>query len=156
MMNNAKINNEIDLAYPDGFRPMSEEEMTRYFGSPENRWGVYDPDKHIILSVSWTKAGFLQTFTDAESVLIGIESRLCRNLLNYQKVTSYKQKLGKQKAEAIRFEYRVNDARIVQVGDVVVVKYKKKFYVIHYIIRKATATRDLPVFKEVLDSVSFG
>ncbi len=151
-----KINNEINLTYPDGFRPMSEEEMTRYFGSPENRWGVYDPDRHILLSVSWSKIGFFQKLTDAEGLMIDIESRLRRNLLNYQKVTSYKMKLGKQKAEGVRFEYRVNDARIVQVGDVVAFKYKKKFYVIHFVTRKATAGADRQALKETLDSVSFG
>lgn len=154
MMNNVKVNNEIDLAYPDSFRPMSEEELIRYFSTAENRWGVYDTDKHIILSVSWTKAGFLQTFTDAESVLIGIEARMRRSLLNYQKVTDYEMKIGKKKANGVRFEYRVNDARLVQVGDVIVFKYKKHFYVIHYITRKATAGQDRGMFKEVLDSIA--
>ena len=156
-MTTERINNELNMNYPESFRPMTEEEMLRYFGSAENRWGVYDPDRHIILSVSWTKAGFWRSMTDAESVLLGIEARLRRNLLNYQKVTSYRMKLNKKhKAEAVRFEYRVNDARLVQVGDVIVIKYKKKFYVIHYITRKPTAPQDLPILKEALESVSFG
>ena len=39
-MNSVKINNEIGLNYPDGFNEMSAEELTRHFGSAEQRWGI--------------------------------------------------------------------------------------------------------------------
>ena len=55
-MNTVKINNEINLTFPDGFNEMGEEELTRYFSSPNNRWGAYNADEHIILSVGWKKA----------------------------------------------------------------------------------------------------
>lgn len=153
-MNNANINNELQLSYPDGFKEMGEEELKKYFSSDQNRWGVYEADKHIILSVSWTKAGFLSFMTDAESMMMSIEARMCRNLLNYQRISSFKTKVAGKKAFGIRFEYRVNDARIVQVADLIAFKYKKKFYAFHYITRKATAAADRAAFEEVLKSVS--
>ena len=152
-MNNVKINNTINLTYPDGFKEMGEEELTRYFSSPENRWGVYNADEHIILSVSWTKAGFL---TDAEMMLIDIEARLSRRLLNYQKISSFKTKVASKKAHGIRFEYRVNDAKIVQVSDMIVFKFKNQFYAVHYITRKANAAPSRLMLEEVLKSVSVG
>ena len=155
-MNNVRINNELQLNYPDGFREMTEEELTKYFSSPQNRWGAYDADRHIILSVSWTKAGFFSFMTDAESKMMEVEARMCRNLLNYQRVSSFKTKIAGKKAFGVRFEYRVNDARIVQVGDLMMLKYKKKFYAFHYITRKATAVADRADFVEALKSVSLG
>ena len=155
-MNTARINNELNLTYPDGFSEMGEEELIKYFSTPENRWGVYNAAEHIILSVSWTKAGFFSFLADAESVLIGIEGRMRKNLLNYQRVTDYKMPIAKNKAYGIRFEYRVNDARLVQVGDIITFKVKNKFYVIHYITRKENAGSAREAFKATLDSISIG
>ncbi len=150
-MNNARINDAIELTYPDGFSEMKEEELAKYFGKPDDRWGVHNYGNHTILSVAWHKAWF---FTDAETALIGAEGRLRRNLLNYQRVTSYRTKITKKvQGYAIRFEYRVNDAALVQVCDLVVFKYKKKVYSLYFICRKNDAQALLPSFEEVLKSI---
>lgn len=155
-MNKARINNEIELTYPDGFREMSEDELSKYFSSPANRWGAYNADEHIILSVSWTKKGFLSFLTDEESILIGAESCMKRNLLNYQRISSFKTTVASKKARGIRFEYRVNDAKIIQVGDLIVFRQKNKFYAVHYITRKANAGSSRVAFEETLKSISVG
>ena len=155
-MNTASINNELNLTYPDGYKEMSEEELARYFSSPANRWGAYNADEHIILSVSWTKAGFFSFMSDAESVLIGAEGRMRRNLLNYQRISSFKTTVASKKARGIRFEYRVNDARLVQVGDLIVFKQKNKYYAVHFITRKLNAGSSRKAFEEILKSISVG
>lgn len=155
-MNTAKINNEINLTYPDSFQEMSEESLKRYYSSAENRWGVYDADRHIVLSVSWDKAGFFRAMTDAESYMIEVEATLCRSLLNYQRLTSYKLKIGSKKAQGIRFEYRVRDSVSIHVSDVVVFKYKKHFYAVQFIMRQTKASETLPEFDEVLKSITLG
>ena len=151
-MDTVKINNEINLNCPDGFKEMGEEELTRYFSKPDNRWGAYEADRHIILSVSWTKAGFLKS--DPEMVVYGAEARLRRNLLNYQRISEFNIKVAGKKAYGVRFEYRVNDARIVQVTDLITFKYKKNFYSIYYVTRKTTAAADRADFEEVIKSIS--
>ena len=151
-MKSAKINNEISLNYPDAFTEMNPEELTRYFSAPDNRWGAYDADRHIILSVSWTKAKFLQS--DPEMRMIDVESRMRRNLLNYQRIAEFRPKIGGKKAYGIRFEYRVKDKKLVQVGDLMMFKHKKSFYAVHYITRKYTAAADRADFEEILNSVT--
>ncbi|WP_407385025.1 hypothetical protein [Ruminococcus sp.] len=153
-MYHAKINNEVELNYPDSFVEMNEEGLTRHFGTPENRWGAYDEAGHIILSVSWAKSGFLKTLGDADLYLSQAEARLRRRLLNYQRVLSYDTKLGKKKAYAVRFEYRVNDSVNIHVGDLVVFKHKKMYYSIYYITRKKNAASSRPAFQEILQSVT--
>lgn len=153
-MLNVQINNEVNLTYPDGFNVMNEEELTRYFGTPADRWGAYQADDHIILSVKWTKAGFKRTLTDAESFMIEVESGLMRNLVNYQRVTDYKLKIGKKKAYGIRFTYRVKDSVSIHVSDVVVFKHKKYFYTVYYVTRKKNAASSRPAFQEVLNSIT--
>lgn len=158
-MFNVRINNEIGLTYPDGFQEMGAEELTRYFGKPDNRWGVYDADQHIILSVSWAKAGFMQS--DPEMYLYDIEARLRKSLVNYQKIQSYSFVPGSKKKKskvqnAIRFEHRVNDSARVHVVDLVVFKCKKHFYSVYYITRKANAAQSRPAFQEILQSITLG
>ena len=155
-MNTVKINNEIGLTYPESFGEMNEEMLTKYFGSTNNRWGAYDADKHVILSVSWQKAGFLSFITDAESVTDGAEARLRRSLLNYQRVTSFKMKVAGKKAYGIRFEYRVNERKLVQVADLITFKHKKNFYSIYYVTRKINAGAERLVFQEIINSVTAG
>ena len=65
-----------------------------------------------------------------------------------------KMKIGKKKAYAIRFEYRVKDAALVQVCDLVAFKYKKHFYSVYYVTRKVNASANLPAFQEVLNSIT--
>lgn len=154
-MNSVKINNEINLTYPDGFREMGEEELSKYFGSAQNRWGAHDDENHVVLSVNWSKKKLLSFLADAESALIAAEGRLRRNLVNYQRVTSYKTKIGKKKkAHGIRFEYRANTSVMLQVGDLVMFKHKKKVYALYYICRKTKAAASLPAFEEVLKSIT--
>lgn len=156
-MNNVKINNEINMTYPDGFKEMGEEELKKHFGSAVNRWGAFDADKHIVLSVGWKKAGFFGFMKDAETYQIELESRLRRCLLNYQRIDSFKTKIaGKKKANGIRFEYRVNDSVSVHAGDVFIFKNKKWFYAVYYITRKNHAAEHLPAFEEVLKSITIG
>lgn len=153
-MNTVKINNELNLTYPDNFNEMGEEELTKYFSSPNNRWGAFNSDDHIILSVGWKKAGFLSS--DAESALYDIESHIRRGLLNYQQISSFKTKVASKKACGVRFEYRVNDSCRVHVGDIIVFKNKKYFYAVYYITRKANAAAARSALKEILDSVTVG
>ena len=155
-MPDVKINNELTLTYPEGFQEMNEETLTRYFSSPKNRWGVYDPERHVIISVSWTKAGFFSFLTDAENVLLSAQARMRSNLINYKRTSSSKMKIAGKKGFGFRFEYRVNDRNIYQSGDLRAFKYKGKFYALEYIGRRITDEEHHPIFEEVMESVKVG
>ena len=151
-MKKDKINGAISLTCPDSYSEMGEEELARYFGSAANRWGAHDYDRHIVLSVGWSKVGLLNKLTDADSFLFGLESRMRRGLLNYQQVCRYKIKIGGKKAVGVRFEYRVNDSCMVHIADLIAFKYKNQFYTIHFVSRKINAAASRPELKEILGS----
>ena len=153
-MINAKINNEINLTYPEGYNEMNEAELSRYFGTPDNRWGVFDPGRHIVISVGWNKPGFFSSMGDAESFLLKMTSRMRRTLLNYQVVNEYELKIASKDANGIRFEYRVNDSVSVHSADLVVFKYKSKFYAIQFAARKNKADEYRREFLELLQSIT--
>jgi len=151
-MNNVKINNEMNLNYPDSFREMSAEELTKFFRSPDNRWGAIDPDRHIIFSVSWAKAGFMNS--DPEMAVSEAEARLRRSLLNYQRISEFNIKIASKKAYGVRFEYRVDESCRVQISDMIMFKYKKNFYTIYYVTRKKNAGAYRLDFEEIIKSIS--
>ena len=153
-MINAKINNEINLTYPEGYNEMNEAELSRYFGTPDNRWGVFDPGRHIVISVAWTKPGFRSSMGDAESFLLKMTSRMRRTLLNYQVVNEYELKIASKNACGVRFEYRVNDSIDVHSADLVVFKYKKKFYAVQFAARKSKVEEYRREYLELLGSIS--
>ena len=155
-MNSVKINNEIGLNYPDGFSEMSAEELTRHFGSAEQRWGIFNPQKHSVISVGWAKAGVKYSMTDAESYLLDMTARMRRSLINYQQISEYQMIIAKKKAYGVRFEYRVNDSVRVHVSDLIVFKNKKNFYAIQFAARKPSADDDRADLLEVIKSITVG
>lgn len=153
-MKQATVNNAFTLTYPDSFEEMSEEELKRYFSTEKNRWGVFDAERHVILSVSWSKAGFFSFMSDAEAVMIPMEARLKRSLINYTRLDGFKTKLLKKKGYGIKFRYRTNGANIYQIGDFRTIKYKGKFYTFQYIGRRITDEECHPDFEQMLESVT--
>lgn len=154
-MKQVTVNNALSLSYPESYRDMTEDELKHYFGTAENRWGVHDDERHAILTVSWRKAGILSFLTDAESMLIGVEARYKRNLINYRRLTSFKTKIGKAKGHGIRFEYRVNNANIYQNSELRAIKCKGRFYAFQYIGRRISDDQTHPDFDQMMESVSF-
>lgn len=155
-MKQATVNQVIHLSYPDSFQDMTAEELRRYFGTEQNRWGVYDAERHAILSVNWSKAGFFSFLTDPESKMISVEAKYKRSLINYRSLASAKTKIAKQKGYGLRFEYRANNSNMYQIGEIRMIKYKGNFYSFQYVARRITDESCHPDFVKLLESVSLG
>ena len=77
-----------------------------------------------------------------------------RNLKNYRELETRSLTVAGQKASAVRFEYTANDKQIEQCGELVVFRYKKKFYSVYYITWKEFNEQNQPAFYEMLESMS--
>lgn len=66
-MGSTQLNNEMNLQYPDGFKIMSEEELRKHkFYEEAPGFCINDPDRHIVLSVSWRQATLLWRCSPAQ------------------------------------------------------------------------------------------
>lgn len=153
-MSQVTVNNAINLTYPDSYHEMTEEELQRYFSTAENRWGVYDEERHVVLSVFWSKAGFFSFMSDAESFLIPIEARYKRKLINYRRKDASKIKIAKKKGYGFSFEYRVNNANMYQIGELRAIKHKGRYYVFQYIGRRITDDECRADYNAMVESVT--
>lgn len=153
-MNNAVINGELSVFYPDGFSVMEETELKKFFTKIQNRWGIYNKDIHTIISFSKTKENTLLSFiTDAKSVARGLEAKGKVSLKNYQHKESSNITVLQNKAYASSFTYTADDADVTQCGKLIVFKFGKCFYAVHCIVREDYASQGYQALETVLDSL---
>ena len=46
---------EVLIEYPDSFEKMERDEIQKFYSSANNRWGIIDRERHMVISVAWTK-----------------------------------------------------------------------------------------------------
>ncbi len=153
-MKRARINREFIIHYNDNFHAMTGDELTKFFGSPACRWGVYDEQQHTVISVTWTKPGFLNLLTDAKSVVGGAETRMKQKLQNYRREAAVSTEIAGITAKGIRFSYTADDTDVVQQGEMLAFRMKNKFYVIQYLSRNKGNAENHRQYETMLQSVA--
>ena len=154
-MNQALIHNELSLSYPDGFHEMDREEMKNlYLDDNPDRWGIWDQERHIILTVFWHDSNpILASLAGAKDVAKSTEKRLKRGLKNhgYRFGEFYQTQLCGLEAHGFRYSYRIGE--VVQAAEALVLKRKTACYTIYYYAREEQNPGSRPVFEQVLRSM---
>ena len=152
-MTDVLINKELTLSVPEGYRLMDAIELENYFGLEYNRWGILDRKRRIIVSVCWTYKDNVGMFADIKAAVKGAEATFKKNLKNYTRTEEVNTQINSEKAYGVRFEYVTDKTGAEQAGEVVVVRFKKKFYAVYYISTKANFGEYLPEFENMLASI---
>ena len=142
----------VRVLCPDGFRAMSEEEVRGYFGGDLPRFGLFCPEKHIILTIGKTKKSILNYLTDSNSVLSGAE-RAMRGLPEYRCLKRFDSGLLGKAAKGIRFSFAAKDLDVKQYGEMRVAKVKGRFYISTCLARLEDQKESEPLFEEFCDSL---
>ena len=150
------INNELRMSYPDGFCEMSADDLLRFFSSAQNRQGIYDGDRHILLSVAWTKPGVLNYLTDVRTILMRAELGMKRAISSYRQTEMFKTEIAGKKGQGIRFAFTAQDTELPQIGELTVFRAGNKFYAVTFVAREAGIEESRAVLREITQSFSFG
>ncbi|MBQ3285051.1 MAG: hypothetical protein IJH40_05340 [Ruminococcus sp.] len=153
-MNSMTINNELKLSYPDGFHEMDKEEMQRFFSASLYRQGIYDEDRHILISVAWTKPGPVNYLTDARTILLRAELGMKRGLQDYCRVKETQVEVAGKKARCISFTFTAQGSDIAQSGEMAVFRAGNKFYAVTFVAREDGYDESLNVYHGILESLS--
>lgn len=148
------VNYTFSVAYPDGFHEMTPVELKKYFRSDAHRCGIYDKDRHVIISVYWVKPVLLGFMTTTRSVLRGAEMRLELSLQQYCLLERLNREIMGLPAVGIRFAYKVTDTDIIQQSDLYVFWYGKRFYAVQIIGRAENFAEDQQLMEELLNSMT--
>ena len=83
-MKEAAFKNLIHLEVPEDFVELSEEENKKYFTGNLSRISFRNKEKHILLSLSQSKASFLYRLYGVKTALNGALSGMARSLKDYE------------------------------------------------------------------------
>ena len=122
------LNNELKVAVPDGFHVMDKAELAKFNAYKElPDWSINDPERHIIISVSWKKSGFGALMLSSKEVAKKMESVLQKPMaaFGYKLQGFGSKKIGGAAADGFRYTYTAQD--IDMVGESYSVKKGKTF-----------------------------
>ena len=152
-MNEKVLNQELKIVIPDGFHEMSETErgnLNLYKESPD--WSITDPDRHILLSVSWKKQALAAMLLSAREIAVKMEKSLRKPMepYGYRLEGFLKESFDGTAAEGFRYSYTAQG--IGMTGESFSVKKGKTLYYIHCYLRSELLEESLPVLKEIFAS----
>ena len=114
-MNSVAVNNEITVSYPDGFEIMSSEELDKaYAGVNDDKWGIWDKDSHVIITILWQKVNpVMLALADVKAIAMKNESMAAGMYKNsgYDGKGFFSETINGRKAEGYWFEYDVASIR---------------------------------------------
>lgn len=147
------LNNELRLSFPAGFHRMDEAERgALHFAEAGPGECFNDPERHIIISVSWKRSAFSALMLGSGEVATRMEARV-RQLMEpfgYARRDFVSRTLDGREAAGFRYGYAAQG--IDMLGESWSVKHRKTFYYIHFYFRKALETETGPVLDGILDS----
>ena len=158
-MNDVTLNGELCLSYPDGFHVLDADEMARVFPNDgPNRWGIWDTERHMIVSVQWHEsnvllAGLVSTKDLARRV--AAEAGKAYKSNDYEVGELYQTTLCGEEAWGVSFRYEVSG--VYQIAYAIVFKHVVETtnctYTLSFFEREENAEASEQVFRALLDSL---
>lgn len=151
------LNDQLTLSIPDGFHIMSPEELSGLgTGTEPAKWGISDPERHMIVAVTWKKFnGLLTALAGTKDVAKGMEARLRGSMKQYgfELETYLSKTIGGQAADGIRYSYVVQG--IAMTAELLAVKYNKTYYYPSCFFHQELRDESLRVWEGILESAGW-
>lgn len=149
-MNETVLNGELTLQVPDGFHTMTEKDMEgmRYAKGAPN-WCVKDPERHIIISMSWKKSLLGAFLMKPKEVVRYLESAIRTQMLpfGYQNKGAVTEDVGGVEAQGFLYFY---DAEGIEMAGVTLsLKRNKQFYYIYCYMRRELMDESLQLLRQI-------
>ena len=152
-----RINGSVSVEIPESFHTMSSEELRRVFqDSGPERWGAWDRENHVMITVMWKVYPLLL------AKLAGLKDVCRRNEQlsskgyagnGYQCEGFFSLSAGGLPAEGYRYSYSVGDVR--QSAETVLVKKDRTIYSFTCTGRLENKAADHETFTGVVDGIRF-
>lgn len=154
-MTSEKINGAFTLEIPEGFEVMSSEDLRKlYQNENADRWGMWDRERHILITVAWQRVNALLSFlADIKSVAKRNEQLIAKGYANndYKMEGFFSSSAGNIHMEGYRFSYTLQG--IPQKSETLLMKLEKNIYSITCVRRAENAEECADVFPAVIASL---
>jgi len=132
-MNEAKVNGEITVQYPDGFHEIDDSQLVAMYNDGyENRWGIWDKERHAILCIQWHKNNpLLAKMAGPASVIKSTESKMREGMKghDYSLIGFKDSSVCGIEAKSFTHMYKVEG--VDQTSEVTVFKHGSVFYTVY-------------------------
>lgn len=161
-MNDALLNDQLHVTYPESFRVMSSDEAAKVLLTNDaNRWAIRDDDAHIIIAITWheSRAGLLQKLASTKDLAKRIQrkTRDAARKANGSKVGELKESRACGE-EAWGFECSYEAQEVRQISEARVFKLPKGkvscCYTVYFYAREDSATEGRKVLEDVIASMN--
>lgn len=132
-MNQAKVNGEIAVQYPDGFHEIDGSELVAMYNDGyENRWAIRDKERHAILCIQWHRNNaLLAKIGDPATVIRSTESKMRKGMKDHNySLMGFKDSIVCG-IEAKSFTHTYTVEGVDQTSEVTVFKHGCVFYTVY-------------------------
>ena len=113
-MSKATVNGLMSIEIPEGFHTMSAEELRQaYRDDNPDRWGMWDQERHVMVTVMWKEySRLLMMLADVKAICRKNEQIAAKGYAGngYERGGFFSASVDGRPAEGYRFSYRVGDA----------------------------------------------
>ena len=154
-MNRISINDGLSMSCPEGFSPMSAEELERVYTSRDpNRAGMWDRQRHVMVTALWQRYNPLLAWLADMKALAKRNEQLTRKGYQghgYRLDGFFSRTVCGMAAEGYRFTCRLQDAD--QEIETVLVKKGSVVYSLNCIGRTENHDANQALFNAILDGM---
>lgn len=151
-MNEITLNDRLKLIYPEGFRPLSEEERGRLRMLEEGPGlSLSDPQRHMLVSLGWTRLNPLSRLFKADELAKNMESRVSRAMspYGYRRESFGSRSVGGREAAGFRYSYTAES--VPMYGESYALKDGRTLYYFHLYARQELKEESLPLWEQLLE-----
>ena len=149
------LNNELLLKYPEGFHVMSEEERSKMNMLEEGKWaGLFDPDKHILVTVGWKQTGIASMILSGLDLANNMEKHIRRAMMSFgYRLEGFKEcQIADTKVHGFGYEYVSHE--IPMYAESYAMKKGKVIYYFHFYARTAMKSESIAIWRDMLSSIA--
>ena len=155
-MSKATVNDLMSIEVPEGFHTMSAEELRQaYQDDKQNRWGMWDQDRHVMVTVMWKEyPRLLMMLSDVKGISRKNEQMAAKGYAGngYECGGFFSVNVDGEKAEGYRFSYRIGD--VEQSAETILFKLEKTIFSITCGGRRENREADRELFDRIIAGIT--
>ena len=156
-MSKALVNDLFSIEVPEGFHTMSAEELRQaYQDDNPNRWGMWDQERHVMVTVMWKEySRLVMMLADTKAICRKNEQIAGKGYAGngYECGGFFSVDVDGEKAEGYRFSYRIGD--VEQSAETILFKLDRTIYSITLGGRKENRETDRELFDRIIAGIFF-
>lgn len=156
-MKTETVNGAFRFNVPDGFEPMTEEQLRRHYSTTENLVGFLRSEDGAMINVGFAPKRFpVSMLFSAKDIIKNYDAGFSKRLNSYKRTDEHSREICGITCPGMSFEYSTLHENVPMKAEVYSVKHKGAFYAIIFIVRR-TGGDDLErLAEEVLPGISLG